>query len=159
MNWGSLNSHNWCVKTVAKKWTVGEKRRGKKSEKLQMRKWMRDGDWPQLQFADRRVFIQVYVIILGWQQYNSEWCKFSSEVCGKHICVWIGLFECMLTPENWLWDIDSSSSSSCIWQLKDLMVHITEETSIKLRGLLAMRCKLSERTDWIISVSMNRDMH
>lgn len=95
-----------------------------------MRKWMRDGDWPQLQYADRRVFIQVYAISLGWQQCNSQWYKFSSEVCGEHICLWIGLFECMLTPGNWLGDTDSSSS--CIWQLKDSRWFLSKETSIKL---------------------------
>lgn len=122
MNWHLLNSHNWCIKTIAKK-------QQKKTE--QMRKWMRAWNWPQLQYADIWVFIQVYAIIsLGWQLCNSQWYKFSSKVCGEHICVWIGLFESMLTPRNWLWDTDSSSS--CIWQLKDSRWFLSKETSIKM---------------------------
>lgn len=96
---------DWTATTDALKWlprneqSLAENKNRRERERERVREKAKE-IWPQLQYVDRKVFIQVHSISLGWWRYNSQRYTDSLQMSREHICVWIGLFESASAPET-----------------------------------------------------------
>ncbi len=108
-----------------------EEKKQKKTERLQMRNWMRDGTDLNYSMQIEECSSRYMPSVLDGKQYNSQWYKFSSEVWRAHLCM------------NWfVWKYANSWKLTLGHRLIFIIVYltaeglamvlITEETSIML---------------------------